>query len=359
MRASKTFPALAQEGGQDDLLDGLRHDASPPSPPSAAAKAEGRGPKAPILKPVTGELSKRQRKLIDDALLIEQEDAQKVGVRGYMSRALVQATLPHSDPKTPLGQMYSRTNGKLLLTVAPTSPRFGIPYGTAPRLIMAWMCTEARVKNSPTLMLGRSQNEFLTRIGMYSNGQYISNLRDQALRLFKSVISIEEVDHANPHKDKSARLNISDQSHIFWHPTEESQQAIWESTLVLSDSFFKEIIDRPIPMDLSVFQALSKSPMSMDIYTWLTYRMFVLRRSGKPFVRIPWVSLKEQFGAGYKDDAQGLYNFKTNFKSRLRDVLYFYPEARDSMEDEKSSACLKLFPCVLHIPTKTQPPPLL
>lgn len=87
----------------------------------------------------------------------------------------------------------------------------------------------------------------------------------------------------------------------------------------------------------------------MDIYTWLTYRMFVLRRSGRPFVLIPWIGLKKQFGAGYGDHQQGLYDFKANFKKRLREVLNFYPEARESVAEDKMSGCLKLTPCAFHI----------
>lgn len=80
-----------------------------------------------------GEMSERQRNLIEDALEIEQRDAKKAGAMGYMTRALVQATLPHKDPKMPLGHLYSRSTGKLTMTVAPTSPRHGIPFGSIPR----------------------------------------------------------------------------------------------------------------------------------------------------------------------------------------------------------------------------------
>lgn len=151
---------------------------------------------------------------------------------------------------------------------------------------------------------------------------------------------------------------ITDQSNVFWHPNKASQRSLWESTLDLSENFCKEVIEAPVPIDMRVYHSLSKSPMAMDIYTWLTYRMFVLRRSGRPFVLIPWIGLKMQFGAGYGDDQQGLYDFKTNFKKRLREVLNFYPEARDALEDDKKSGCLKLIPCALHIAHKKAPPRL-
>ncbi len=63
----------------------------------------------------------------------------------------------------------------------------------------------------------------------------------------------------------------------------------------------------------------------------------------------PWIGLKMQFGAGYPDTQRGLYDFKANFKKRLREVLTFYPEARNCIDDDKKSGSLKLWPAHLHI----------
>ena len=296
---------------------------------------------------IVDELSPRERSLIESALEIEQRDARKAGALGYLVRTLIQATLPHSEPKLANGQLYSRSTGRLTVTVAPTSPRHGIPYGTVPRLILAWICTEAVLTRNRTLSLGRSQSDFLKRLQMHSNGRDIARFRDQSLRLFKSVISFEYSD--SEQSDLSRRLLISDKSTVFWHPKNNDETSVWNSTLVLSQSFFNEILAAPVPFNMGVYHALSKAPMAMDIYTWLTYRMFILRRSGKPFVLIPWIGLKKQFGAGYANDRQGLFDFKTNFKKRLREVLNFYPEAREAVEYDRKSECLKLTPCVLHI----------
>lgn len=326
---------------------------APAMPPPAAdstpkEQAKKTPPAKPLFRPIEGELSQRQKQLIEDALEIEKEDAKKANATGYMARTLAQATLPHTDPKIPLGQLYSRETGKLTLTVAPTSKRHGIPYGTVPRMILAWICTEAVHTGERNLSLGHSQAEFLQKIGMHSNGRDIGRFKDQALRLFKSVISVEYADDQGA--DESARLLISSQSHVFWHPKRSEQRALWDSTLELSEDFSREILAAPVPIDMRVFHALSKSPLAMDVYTWLTYRMFVLRRSGRPFVLVPWEGLKMQFGSGYPDTQRGLYDFKANFKKRLNEVLAFYPEARACLEDDKKSGCLKMRPAQLHIP---------
>lgn len=321
--------------------------------PKGTATSSATASQAHIFTPLGGDLTRRQKSLLDDALEIENEDAKKANAIGYMARTLAQATLPHTDPKIPLGQLYSRDSGRLTLIVAPTSMKHGIPYGTIPRMILAWICTEAVHTQDRTLMLGHSQSEFLEKIGMQNNGTDISRFKDQALRLFKSVISVEYSDDAEG--DESARLLISSQSHVFWHPKRSEQRALWDSTLELSEDFAKEILAAPVPIDMRVLHALTKSPLAMDVYTWLTYRMFVLRRSGRPFVLIPWIGLKMQFGAGYADSLQGLADFKINFKKRLREVLNFYPEARSCIEDDKQSKCLKLRPAQLHIAHQKRP----
>jgi Staphylococcal nuclease homologue len=77
--------------------------------------------------------------LINQALAVEDEQAQEAGALGFMARAMVQATLPHSKVA---GNEFTRVNGNYSLSImAPSS--IGLPYGTIPRLLLAWLTTEA------------------------------------------------------------------------------------------------------------------------------------------------------------------------------------------------------------------------
>ena len=93
-------------------------------------------------------------------LAMESEDARSAGTLGYMARSVVQATLPHTDPKD---SYFERTNGIVTMSVM-GRPQVGIPYGSMPRIILAWICTEAVKTKEPVLNLGRSQNEFLEKL---------------------------------------------------------------------------------------------------------------------------------------------------------------------------------------------------
>lgn len=102
---------------------------------------------------------------------------------------------------------------------------------------------------------------------------------------------------------------------------------------------------------MEALQALKKSPLAMDIYTWLVYRMFSLNvatiKGGKRLAQVPWAGLMMQLGSGYANTPKGLANFKTNFRLRLNEALLFYPDARNHIEETKEH--LILTPARLHI----------
>jgi hypothetical protein len=74
---------------------------------------------------------------------------------------------------------------------------------------------------------------------------------------------------------------------LWWDPKSPDQKELFDSKVILSQPFFREIIDRPVPLDKRALAALSKSPLQLDIYCWLTYRMSYLKRE----TVIPWEAL--------------------------------------------------------------------
>ena len=115
--------------------------------------------------------------------------------------------------------------------------------------------------------------------------------------------------------------------------------------MTLGADFYKAIKKAPVPLKMEALQALRKSPMAMDIYAWLVYRMFTLNvavRSGRyKEAKIPWAGLKCQFGGGYEDTPQGVRSFKANFLKQLRGVLLYYPEARSYIDESPDYLVLK------------------
>lgn len=267
----------------------------------------------------------RASKLI--ALAADITDAEvSAGSFAFMGQALVQTTLPHRDPGV---HCFERTSGSVSLSII-ANPRFGLPFGTVPRLLLAWICTEAVKTRSPMLGLGRSQNEFLRKLGMRVDGRDCQRLRAQSLKLFSSMLSITYQSHG---RFGLKNMPIADEAFVFWDPHRPDDRMLWESSLRLSGEFYRNVTESPVPIDMRVLHALSKSPLAMDIYSWLVYRIFLLRVTRRPSVLIPWQSLKLQFGADYSATPRGLLDFRKQFLLRLKDALLFYPEADVTAQD--------------------------
>jgi hypothetical protein len=102
---------------------------------------------------------------------------------------------------------------------------------------------------------------------------------------------------------------------------------------------------------LRAYKALRGSPLAMDVYTWLTYRMSYTQRRTRP---IKWEALMMQFGSGYNTTniEQAVRDFRKAFLKALKTVLVVYPQA----EVEINENGLVLLPSRPHVlPIKAQP----
>ncbi|HEX7072410.1 MAG TPA: replication protein RepA [Hyphomicrobiaceae bacterium] len=266
--------------------------------------------------PVPRQLSK----LFTSALAIELEEAREAGALGFMARAMVQATMPHR--RMP-GNEFTRTNGAFTMTMLAPS-KIGLPYGSIPRLVTGFLTTEAVRTKSREIVLGRTLSKFMAELDLAPTGGRwgtIPRLRDQMTRLFACSISCT---YTSGNSFGLENVNIADKATLWWTPHQPDQAALWESTVVLSDRFFTEITENPVPIDLRALKALKRSPMALDVYLWLTYRLSYV----KGRTAIPWAALQLQFGADYPTTDQGRRDFKKAFLRALGKVAVVYPAAR-------------------------------
>lgn len=304
------------------------------------------------------------REVIDTALAIEQEDARAAGSLGFMTRALVSASMPYKDPKT---KVFERQNGDLTLTML--SPK-GVPYGKYPRLLLSWLVTEAVTTRSPVVTLGNTLADFLkAAVGVEATGGKTgtaTRVSEQMERLFTSLVSVERRDQTpggrsfsfenitlvqRGHFDAEDRRRfdsldaIDVESSELWRTKDVADQGRWNSEVELTTQFFKECIETPVPLDLRAYRTLSPAPMAMDIYAWCSYRASYIKRATRP---IPWPVLQAQFGSGFPFTEQGARDFKKAFKRNLDVVRLVYPELK--VDESSNSSGLILLPSKPHIP---------
>lgn len=292
-----------------------------------------------------GQLPERVRNLIEAHLAIEAEDAKTSGTLGFMTRSLAIATLPHRNVKD---FRFVRKNGDFTLTMMTAHPQ-GLPYGTLPRLLLTWVCTEVAQRRERELSLGHNLSAYLAELGLHNTGGKrgdITRLKHAMTTLFSSVISCHYEG-----SDKWALQNVLLADGVdWWTPQNPEEAGEWQSRVVLSERFFNECVEHKLPFDMRAIRALRQSPLALDIYVWLTHRMSYLSKR----TTIPWISLSGQFGAGYAVNDQGLRDFKRAFLRELKHVLIIYPAARVS--DSRNG--LVLYPSPTHVSSSVSVPVL-
>lgn len=276
----------------------------------------------------------RRVAFLRDAQAIQATRAVDDDALAFMARMLVLATLPHSNPGRV--SQFSRHNGPFRLVIQP-GPDVGIPYGSYPRLVLAWITSEAVRTKSPTLRLGDSLTAFMQDLGLEPTGGRwgtITRLRDQMKRLFSARVSAV---YEAKRRFQFSGLQVAESVDLWWDPKKPDQAAMFGSTVQLSQPFYEEIVERPVPVDMRALRALKQSALGLDLYTWLTYRLSYLSEP----TAISWRSLHDQFGADYNRTK----DFTQAAKRQLEKVAAVWPNLRY----ETPRGRLRLFPCPPHV----------
>ena len=238
---------------------------------------------------------------------------------GFMGRTMALCSLPRSNPGNRL--QYKRQNGPFTLYMVAAGGN-KLPYGNLPRLLLAWVSTEAVRTQSRELVLGRSLSEFMRALGVYSSsgGKY-TRLRNQMKRLFGCTVSMTYEDE---HGDQFVSSLIAERGEFWWNERKPDEPMLWDSKIYLGEAFFNEIIRHPVPLDMNTLTALKRSPLGLDLYLWLVYRTFSLRAPQ----RLTWQQLYRQFGVhpDNASDKRTVLNFRTKVLRELKKIKLAWPE---------------------------------
>ena len=202
-----------------------------------------------------------------------------------------------------------------------------LPYGNIPRLLLAWVCTEAVRTQSRELVLGRSLYEFMHKLGMMdrSGGAHgeRTRLKNQMRRLFSCSVSLI---YADEQREDQVHSFVADRVKYWWDVSRPDAPVLWDSTIQLGEQFFNEIVFRPVPLDLNTLRALKRSPLGLDLYLWLVYRTFSLKTP----LCLSWRQLFKQFGAdpAKAGDRNTVNDFRTKSLRELKKINRAWPDLR-------------------------------
>ena len=267
--------------------------------------------------------------------------------RGFMARLMALCSLPRTNPGN--RKEYVRRNGPYTLVMSAGGLN-KLPFGNLPRLLLAWVCTEAVRTGSRELVLGKSLSKFMRTLGVYSSAGGVANrLRNQMDRLFSSTVQLIYEDERG-----KATVNslIADSTAFWWNTKRPEESTLWESKIELSEKFFNEIIRHPVPLDMNTLKALKRCALGLDLYLWLTYRMFTLRAP----LRLPWRYLYRQFDAApaKTPDKQSIKFFRRKVLRELKKIKLAWPD----LNYATARGVLILLPSAPAIPPSSNPPRL-
>ena len=238
---------------------------------------------------------------------------------GFMVRLLALCSLPRTNPGNQ--KEYKRVNGPYTLYMIAGGGN-KLPYGNLPRLLLAWVCTEAVRTQSRELVLGKSLSKFMRTLGVYnSGGQPQTRLRNQMKRLFGCTVSLIYEDE---HGEQFVSSLIAERGEFWWNERKPDQPSLWNSKIELGEKFFNEIIRHPVPLNMNTLTALKRSTLGLDLYLWLVYRTFSLRAP----LRLTWKQLYCQFGAhpAKARDNNTVQAFRYKVLRELKKIKLAWPE---------------------------------
>jgi hypothetical protein len=265
--------------------------------------------------------SSEERRLAEIAAAVMSDEG---AGRAFAHPVMCLTTLPYRGQ--PERDAWIRKNGPATLTIQPTADHnnqyYGVPYGAKARLILLFLQSEAVRGNSRQIELGQSMRSWLKRMGVAIGGKNLAEVKAQARRIERSVISVTFGEGAGIVSWQDTIIRGSFQ-----------QNAGGEILAVeISESFFKAIKERPVPVLESAIRKLGEQPLALDLYLWLAYRLHVL---DKP-IFLTWPALFAQFGGGFALMKQ----WKPKFLRHFAVATAAYPAA----ETEITGTGIRLHP---------------
>lgn len=275
-------------------------------------------------------LSGRSGRLIADtaaAALIR--DVEGGTDRGYSYSAWCLAGLPHREHPKDQNWLIETDFARLLVRPGVrlrddnSEEHIGVPHGSFARLLLVDLQSEALEKGSRDISLGRSASALVARLQVARGGPTNAKVADQLERLATCSI-----DFAFGSDKKGVIVNerLIDKFEYASEPDPRSRKSMRViQRVLLSSAFFDELRRHPVLVDRAALRDLATSPLAIDVYLWLAYRLHALQNE----TPVGWDRLWRQFGTRVGK----LKNFKSQFEAPLHLALSAYTSARVNITD--------------------------
>lgn len=232
----------------------------------------------------------------------------------YIPQFLSQASLPKDLED--ISEWRRCINKHTYSVISPSS--IGVPGGAYSRLILIRINTLAKLTKSPVINLGLKYAEFMNWMGLNQSGGTddqgnVDTFKESFVRCINCVIHQQS---KNGNTMEFSVTPVIESAHIQsidnWH---------WEPMLKLSDPFF-EASQKSAPIDIGALKCLSPGTLRMDIFCFLSSRLFYLKKE----TLIRWIDIEAMFATPNTVSR----SFRQSFRTALAEALVFYEDANVS-----------------------------
>jgi hypothetical protein len=204
-------------------------------------------------------------------------------------------------------------------------PSYGLPYGTVPRLLLLFLANY--VKKHDTALI--SLPDTIQGLGHLLGYNHASGgdegqaaiITSQLRRLLELTIRRELIESGK--RETVLHYTFARTHQVYW-----DNPIAGECSFFLDDLVYHDLKKHAMPVDMYVVQELKRSPFTLDLYLWLSYKLNAVRSTKV----IPVSTLMKQFG-NYGNSAGSKRQFLHKTKRSLLRVKEYYPGANIFIRD--------------------------
>ncbi len=139
------------------------------------------------------------------------------------------------------------------------TPYDAYPYGVIPRLLLTWLVTQVKQTGERSINLGPSLRAFMRDLGIRHCAKGNAAVIEQTKRLIQSSFVLTMDDTSGGVSTHAMQgLMIASRAQLWFTAKMESQPALLESEIELSQEFYDSIMETAIPVDMRHLAALRR-----------------------------------------------------------------------------------------------------
>lgn len=224
-------------------------------------------------------------------------------------------------------EFFERRNGAVTVNIAPLRREWA--YGKIPRLILLYsrsLIMERSEKvdfDKKTIVFDESFRSFCKHAGLTYYGGLAKDVDEMLNRMLNTTIQLRGWFGAKEEQILAVgNYRILDYGEFHFHDGDSSEKTY----IRFSDLLWQILTENCVPLSREIAAQLGRSPRALDIYQWLAYRTYTLK---KPAV-VSWENLRSQFDSADTP----MYSFRRRFCRSLEKVSDAWPELATSVGEK-------------------------